>query len=263
MRGWGSPHPRNFHKKELFDMSTPILKVISQYCSAYVDDVRLQELAETNPPLYARRMYNYFRPAIALFNQPADMQEYFFGTAENPNFIDPVMDNTSYLMEEAETADFIVPLGASYAGFDLCACQVKTYDALGNVILTPIDITYDSTTGNVTVHATLQNSVSEQSVLEFDLYTDGEFIKTLSPEVMNILGMCFKVIWQNRFNTNWLSMVPKVEDRSFFEQNRANKMNADSNKLQNDVRWLNEEMQKFENNLYIRQIVPPSLRVKI
>jgi hypothetical protein len=58
-------------------------------------------------------------------------------------------------------------------------------------------------------------------------------------------------------------MVPKVEDRSFFEQNRANKMNADSNKLQNDVRWLNEEMQKFENNLYIRQIVPPSLRVKI
>ena len=244
-------------------MSTPILKVISQYCGVYVDDIRLQELAETNPPLYARRMYNYFLPAISLFNQPATMQEYFFGTSENPNFIDPVTDSASYYMEESENSDFIVPLGASYAGFDLCACQVKTYDALDNAILTPISITYDSSSGNVTIHATNNNNVPSGAVLEFDFYTDGEFLKDLTPEIMNLLGMCFKVIWQNRFNTNWLSMVPKVEDKNFFEQNRANKMNADSNKLQNDVRWLNEELQKFENNLYIRQIVPPNRRVNI
>lgn len=244
-------------------MSTPILKVISQYCGAYVDDIRLQELAETNPPLYARRMYNYFLPAISLFNQPATMQEYFFGTAENPNFTDPKIDNTSYPVEETEQSDFIVSLGNVYAGYELCACQVKTYDNLDNVILTPISITYDQSTGNVTVHATPQNKVLQNSVLEFDFYTDGEFVKDLTPEIMNILGMCFKVVWQNRFNTNWLSMVPKIEDKSFFEQNRANKMNADSNKLQNDVRWLNEELQKFENNLYIRQIVPLNRRVNI
>ena len=244
-------------------MSTPILKVLTQYCGVYVDDVRLQELAETNPPLYARKMYNYFRPAIALFNQPANMQEYFFGTAENPNFVDPVINATSYYMEEAESSDFIVPLGAEYAGFDLCACQVKTYDALDNAILTPIPINYNDSTGNVTVHATEENPVPKDAVLEFDLYTDGQFVKDLTPEIMNLLGMCFKVIWQNRFNTNWLNMVPKIEDKSFFEQNRANKMNADSNKLQNDVRWLNEELHKFENNLYIRQIVPPNRRAKI
>lgn len=244
-------------------MSTPILQVISQYCGVYVDDIRLQELAETDPPLYARRMYNYFLPAISLFNQPSNMQEYFFGDSENPNFIDPVMDSTSYLVEDSENSDFIAPLGASYAGFDLCACRVKTYDALDNVVLTPITITYDPSTGNVTVHATNNNPVPKNAILEFDFYTDGEFVKTLSPEIMNLIGMCFKVVWQNRFNTNWLSMVPKVEDKSFFEQNRANKMNADSNKLQNDIRWLNEELQKFENNLYIRQLVPPSLRANV
>lgn len=242
-------------------MSTPILKVLSQYCGVYVDDIRLQELAEANPPLYARRMYNYLRPAITLFNQPAHMQEYFFGTSENPQFVDPVMDSTVYLVEDEESTDFIVPLGAAYSGFDLCACQVKTYDDLDNAILTPIQITYDEASGNVTVHATPKNNVPQNSILVFDFYTDGEFEKDLSPEVMNILGMCFKVVWQNRFNTNWLSMVPKVEDKSFFEQNRANKMNADSNKLQNDVRWLNEELQRFENNLYIRKIVPNSSRV--
>ena len=244
-------------------MSTPILKVISQYCGVYVDDIRLQELAETNPPLYARRMYNYLLPAISLFNQPADMQNYFFGTAENPNFTDPQMDSTSYLVEDNENSDFIVPLGASYAGFDLCACQVKTYDDLENVILTPISVSYDSETGNVTVHANNQNPVHQDDVLEFDFYTDGSFKNDLSPEIMNILGMCFMVVWQNRFNTNWLSIVPKIEDKNFFEQNRANKMNADSNKLKNDLRWLNEEMQKFETNLYIRQIVSPNRRVNL
>lgn len=244
-------------------MSTPILKVISQYCGAYVDDIRLQELAETNPPLYARRMYNYLLPAISLFNQPANMQEYFFGTPDDPNFVDPKIDSTSYLVEDSEQSDFIVSLGSEYVGYDLCACQVKTYDALDNLILTPIDITYDQSTGNVTVHATQKNNVKSGNVLEFDFYTDGVFEKDLTQEIMNLLGMCFKVVWQNRFNTNWLSMVPKVEDKSFFEQNRANKMNADSNKLQNDIRWLNEELQKFENNLYIRQIVPPNRRAKI
>ncbi len=244
-------------------MSTPILKIITQYCSMYVDDIRLQQLAETNAPLYARRMYNYFLPAISLFNQPAGMQEYFFGTPENPNFVDPLIDTTSYLSEDSETSDFIVPLGSAYAGFDLCACQVKTYDALDNAVLTPISITYDENSGNVTVHATQENPVAQDAVLEFDFYTDGEFVKDLTPEIMNLLGMCFKVVWQNRFNTNWLSMVPKVEDKSFFEQNRANKMNADANKLQNDVRWLNEELQKFETNLSIRQVIPIGRRVNI
>ena len=161
-------------------MSTPILKVLSQYCGVYVDDIRLQELAEANPPLYARRMYNYLRPAITLFNQPAHMQEYFFGTSENPQFVDPVMDSTVYLVEDEESTDFIVPLGAAYSGFDLCACQVKTYDDLDNAVLTPIQITYDEASGNVTVHATPKNNVPQNAILVFDFYTDGEFTETVS-----------------------------------------------------------------------------------
>ena len=49
---------------------TQILKVITEYCSLYVDDVRLSDLAATNMPLYARRMYQYFKPAISLFTIP-------------------------------------------------------------------------------------------------------------------------------------------------------------------------------------------------
>lgn len=244
-------------------MSTPILKVISQYCSIYVDDIRLQELAQTNAPLYARRMYNYFLPAISLFNTPSGMQEYFFGTENNPKYTEPMIDSTSYLVSGTQSADFTVDLGEEYSGYSLVACQIRTTDAMGNVTLTPISIDYNEETGVVIVHATEQNPVSNESTLEFDFYTDGAFENDLTPEIMNILGLCFEVVWQSRFNTNWLSMVPKIEDKSFFEQNRANKMNADNQKLQNDVRHLNEEMQKFETNLQIRQTVPLNRRVKI
>ena len=42
-------------------MSTPILKVISEYCNIYVDDINLEKLAVEDMPLYARRIWGYFK----------------------------------------------------------------------------------------------------------------------------------------------------------------------------------------------------------
>ena len=55
---------------------TPILKVITEYCSLYVDDIRLNDLASTDMPLYARRMYQYLKAGLPLFSIPTEMQEY-------------------------------------------------------------------------------------------------------------------------------------------------------------------------------------------
>ena len=72
---------------------------------------------------------------------------------------------------------------------------------------------------------------------------------------MNILGMCFQVVWQDRFNTDWLSMVTKIEDKSFYEQNRANKMKADTERLNQLRQKLYGEMRRYEQNLYQKQTV--------
>lgn len=242
---------------------TPILKVITEYCSLYVDDIRLSDLASTDMPLYARRMYQYLKAGLPLFSIPENMQGYLLGTETNPKFIEPKFDNTLYTATEDYNTQFEINLGQDYEGYELYSCRVRTIDNAGNVILTPISVDYDVNTGVVTINATSDNPILTGTVFDFDFYTDGYFIADLTPSIMNILGMCFQVMWQDRFNTDWLSMVTKVEDKSFYEQNRANKMKADTERLYQLRQKLYSEMRRYDQNLYQRQTVSSSRMPKI
>lgn len=242
---------------------TPILKVITEYCGQYVDDIRLSELAVTDMPLYARRMYGYLRVAIPLFNLPMEMTDYLIGTANDPKLVEPSSDSAQYTIEEEKTSDFSFSLSEEYKGYELFSCRIRTVDNGGNVVLTPINATYDAETATVTIPASETSPIASGTILDMDFYTDGYFSNDLSMEIMGILGMCFQVVWQDRFNTDWLSMVSKVEDRSFYEQNRANKMNADSERLDLLRRKLAGEMRRYEQNQYRRQVIPVSQRLKI
>lgn len=242
---------------------TPILKVITEYCSLYIDDIRLSELASTDMPLYARRMYQYFKVGLPLFSIPTEMQEYLLGTESNPKLVEPKFDSTLYTTTEDYNSNFEINLGQDYVGYELCACRVKTIDKAGNVILTPIPTNYNAETGTVTIKATVDNPIVSGTVFDFDFYTDGYFTADLTPSIMNILGMCFQVVWQDRFNTDWLSMVTKIEDKSFFEQNRANKMKADTERLYQLRQKLYGEMRRYEQNLYQKQTVSFSKKPKI
>lgn len=234
---------------------TPILKVITEYCSLYVDDIRLSDLANTDMPLYARRMYQYFKAGLPLFSIPTEMQEYLLGTESNPKLIEPKFDSTLYTTTEDYNSNFEINLGQDFVGYELCACRVRTIDKAGNVILTPISANYNAQTGAVEINATPDNPILNGTVFDFDFYTDGYFSETLTPSIMNILGMCFQVVWQDRFNTDWLSMVTKIEDKSFYEQNRANKMKADTERLYQLRQKLYGEMRRYEQNLYQKQTV--------
>lgn len=238
-------------------MPTPILKVITEYCSVYVDDINLSSLAAEDMPLYARRMWGYFRPAISLFSIPSDMQMYLVGTETNPKLIEPVFLSYQYTFTEDTTEDTTVDLGTDYEGFELFCCRIRTVDDFGNIIMSSTDnATYNAELGTLTFTASESAPIAAGTVYEMDFYTDGQFEKALSHEMMNILGMCFQCIWQDRFNTDWLSMVAKIEDRSFTEQNRANKVRADTERLYSLRAKLAGEMRRFEQNLAFRKEFP-------
>ena len=167
---------------------TPILKVISEYCSIYVDDIRLQELAVTDSPLYCRRMWGYFQPAISLFTLPAEMQLYLVGTTDASKLTVPTYSSTLYTTTEEYTEPFSIPLGADYAGYELYCCRQRITDLLGNVTYAPVNAVYNSETGEVTILVAEGGSVEAGTVYDFDFYTDGYFAEDLSPEVMDILG---------------------------------------------------------------------------
>ena len=117
---------------------THLLKVISEYCSVYVDDINLQALAEEDTPLYARRMWGYFRTAIPYFNLPAKMPLYLMGTPENPKLIEPMYGSFQYAVTEELTSDFVLQLDDSGKGYELFCCRVRDFDDFENVVMLPM-----------------------------------------------------------------------------------------------------------------------------
>ena len=241
---------------------TPLLKVLTEYCAIYVDDIRLQELSTTNPALYARKMSQYLIPAIPLFNLPAEMPEYLMGNNRNKKFVEPLYDNKRYTTEVDKTEPFEIELDAELIGHELFSANILSIRG-NRVITTPTNICeYDDMRGVIRVNASVENPVKDNTTFDFDFYTDGWFEEDLSPEIMNILGMCFQCVWQERFNMDWLSNVSKVEDKSFVEQNRANKMNSDGARLNQIRQKLAGEMRRFEQNQYYRKTVAGNSKLK-
>ena len=240
---------------------TPILKVITEYCAVYVDDIREQQRAETNKPLYARKMWSYLQAAIPFFTIPSSMLEYLVGSYENPKIKAPIYGSLLYTVEQDLVADFTLELDESGKGYELFNCQIQEVDDFDNAILYPTDVaTYDSVNGTVTFHATPEQAIAKGTVFNMDFYTDGYFMEDLTSDIMRILAMCFQLVWQMRFNNDWLSIVPKVEDKSFFEQNRANKMKMDDDRLDRYQSDLAGAMRRYEQKLVEKKIIPNFFR---
>lgn len=238
-------------------MPTPILKVITEYCDVCVDDINLQALKTEDMPLYARKMWGYLRPSIPLFNHPSDMPIYLLGTVENPTLIEPKIGSYQYAAQTELTSDATVDLGEDFQGYELFCCRIQQADDFGNIIMLPTNaVTYNAETGQITIAASADAPIPAGTVFDMDFYTDGAFEHTLSPEIMQILGICFQETWQDRFNTDWLSMVSKIDDRSFTEQNRANKVRADTERLIAIRTKRAEAMRRYENNLAFRRAFP-------
>ncbi len=239
-------------------MATPILQVITQYCAVIIKDQVLERTAEENKPLYARQMWGYLQAAIPFFTIPNGMLEYLCGTYENPKITPPRYGSMLYTVEEDLTEDLTVSLDENGKGYELFCCQQQTYDDFGNVILLPDSgvVTYDSENGSITIHGTEENPIPKGTVYNIDFYADGQFEENLDAEIMRILGLCFQVVWQKRFNNDWLSNVSKVEDKSFYEQNRANKIKADDGRYALDMSEAYGAMRRLEQRYAIKKMFP-------
>ncbi len=236
---------------------TPILKVITEYCVKLIKDPRIKEIAEADKPLFARQMWGYLLPAIPEFNIPAEMPEFLMGTPENPKIVEPLYGDYRYTTEEEITSNLIIQLGDSGKGYELFCCRMVTYDDFENWILVPTNATYDSENGTVTLYATPDNPIPKGTIFDMDFYKDGHFAETLNITEMKILALSFQVEWQRReFNNDYISNIPKVEDKSFYEQNRANKEKADDSRLAQYRVELAEEMRRYEQNLAYKKMFP-------
>lgn len=244
-------------------MSTPILKVITEYCLPSINDDELNALAREDAPLCARRAWGQLLLGIPLFNVPPTMQDFLNGTKINPKLIYPTYDTfqeiTSVEIAEATTID----LGDEYKGYELFACRLVTHDDFGNEIYTPTDIvSYNADDGVITITPQTNNGetvpIPAGAIFDMDFYTDGYFTETLTPEMMNILSLCFKVKWLGRLFDNSIDLLPKIKDKSFDYYSPAQKEQADVAKLEFAKKELARELRRFEQNLAYKKAVPSS-----
>ena len=239
---------------------TSLLSIFKDYMSVYVDDIRLSELAETDFPLWARNMWFYAKAAIPLFNMPPEMVDYLIGDANNPKLTEPKFASATYTVDADTESPLVITLDQSFYNYQYFCVRQRVTAALGNVDYLPANAAYDPEPATITI--TSDGTIPQGTVYEMDFYTDGYFVNDVSAQMANILGMCFQVVWTDRFNTDWLSNVTKVEDKSFFEQNRSNKMRADTDRLNQVRSKLSEEMRRYEQNLYYGKMVFNKIPIK-
>ena len=241
-------------------MATPGLQVITEYCEAYVDDIRLAEVRQTNPALYLRQMWFFLRVAIALFNHPVEMQTYLLGTESEPRLVEPQFDSVIKTLDADVVAGDVIDLGlGTFSGYTYWTAQIRETEQDGTVYYSPCSGQYESMNGTFTFDA----DYPAGTVLEFDFANDGHFINTLTPEMMDILGTAFGLAWRERFNQDWISIVSKVEDKSFKEQNRATDKRANTEQIEKMRVSLAGKMRKFEQGQYYMSKVPQTARIKI
>lgn len=238
-------------------MATPILQVITQYCEAYVDDIRLSEVRESAPALYLRQTWFFLRVAVSLFNHPVEIQTYLLGTEDDPKLTEPVFADTVMVLDADKTGTFVLSPGSDFAGYELASCRERETNPDGSVAYYAVDFAYDAQVGDFTINGTYPAG----TVFEFDFANDGEFQNTLTPEMMDILGTGFGLVWRERFNADWLSLVAKVEDKSFKEQTRSSDKRANTEQIEAMRVSFAGKMRKFEQSRYYQKFVPPGARI--
>lgn len=236
---------------------TDVLQILTQYCDGYVtNSVQMEDLKNSDFPLWAFKMWQTLKAGLPFFARPENMQQFLFGTPGNEKFTEPSFDSVTYEVPQDISSTVVVPY-PTIAGYEHFSARIVTDDGYGDVIYLPIEAEYDSESGSVTIYASAEHPIAKGTVLEFDLYKDGYFDNDLSPEMMAICGLCFAYAWQMKFNNDWLSNVSKIEDPSFKEQNRANKENADTERLRAIKRELDVALKRFEENIEVRTVVSP------
>lgn len=224
-------------------MATAWSTLITEYAAVEISDVRLDELLETNPALYFRKMAGYVLNAIPRFNRPPEIRTWLTYTA-------PIFDDLYYTSDTTQVLPVTVDTGKT--DFDLCSVGLIGTDALGNPYYTPVTASYDSDTGEVVIQSDLQAGQEVQ----FDFYTDGSFTNTLTVDMLRILSLCMQYVWESRFTNDFLIQFPKIKDKSYGVEAEANTSRAGTERLRMLKEQLNAEMLRYEQTLAYIQTMP-------
>lgn len=220
---------------------TTVADVIGQ-AMIIIDDIRMQQLLAVSPAQFYRTFSDYLEMAMTLVTKPPELYEYI-----STGYTPPVYDDFLWV-STAESIDTPTDIDTGKTGYELVSCTIRSFDGTRR---TPYDgFTYDAETGVIRM-----NSQSEEGIeYEFDFYTDGYF-KPLTSRMQRLLAEAFAMIWDERFERNWLNQTPKLQDASFSVVNEANYMSKLTERMQSNRLRFSDELRQYEQDFAYRNTV--------
>lgn len=210
-----------------------------------IDDVRWQRELETSAARFFRAKSDFVRMALPRLNRPPCLLNYIREGMEEPEY-------GSYAWESTEAStSAATPIATGMSNYGLCTVALRSEDGLYETPYT--DFTYDSESGVVVFSVQPSAGLS----YEIDFYNDGEF-NNLSEAQMRLFARAVALVWDERFERNWLNMQPKISDASFSTVNEANYQEKASLRLQRSIQAFEDELRKYEQDCAYRATVFPN-----
>lgn len=209
-----------------------------------IDDVRWQKELQTSAARFFRAKSDFVRMAIPRLNRPPGLLNYIKSGMEEPSYGAFSWESTQ------ESVSSRTDVYTGLYGYGLCTVALRSGDGMYE---TPYDdFTYSAETSVVTFAR--QPSAGLQ--YEIDVYNDGEFVD-LSEAQMRLFARAIAVVWDERFERNWLNLQPKINDSSFSTVNEANYQEKASLRLQRNIQAFEDELRKYEQDCAYRARFSP------
>ena len=199
-----------------------------------IDDIRWREDLETSPAMFFRAKSEYVKLALAEVNRPPELYMKLTAGMKEPSF--------AYCewMSDAASREAQTEYDTGKPGFALCS--VAMYDAEGTHLL-PYDAAYDPATGVVSFPIQPEAGIR----YAIDLYTDGEF-PDLTVRQNELFAYAVAVVWDTRFERNFLNLQAKIHDSAFSVVNEANYADKISTRLMRNEQLFRDKLNKYEQD---------------
>ena len=216
-------------------MATTFSEIVKT-ATVIIDDVRDREQLSLNPAVFYRRYSGYVEAALPLLSRPPELYAFLRDKKVGSSFDEATWTST------AESTDTETDVDTGILGYELCSVIMIQEDGYAEPYE---DFEYNPETGIVTFGVQEAEDINYQ----IDFYNDGYFDVDLTPAQLRLFALAISVVWNERFENDWLTIFPKVKDTSFKSANEPGFIGKVTERQLQYRQRFQDELRKYEQDI--------------
>ena len=199
-----------------------------------IDDARWRDELANSPAQFYRAKSQTLLFALPTMSRPPELLEALQNGMAAPSY-----DDFIYLSPEDTEEGEHITVNTGLVGFELMSVVLRSEDGME---ISPVKvISYDAATGETTI----EMPEAGEREYSFDAYTDGTF-HDLTPSQIRLFSMAIAVVWDERFQRDYLANTMKINDQSFQPVNESNYMKVSTSRYTTNKAAFEDALRKYE-----------------